>query len=364
MGKCIAPLVKYIQNKYQPIVVVHPLSEPIFKKYKISYHLLSDFFNTLLSKNIDIKSFLVKNRISHVFCTLSSPYLNLINPNLIKTSREIHIPTFGIMDHWKGYDRFFDDKGVMAYFPDFIGCIDEFCKNKLLELCGDPERIFIIGHPHLEKILNMKIGHLERKGKGVNILIISQPDTVDKSFQGIFFKRLGSEKVLDKVLKQINTIKHDIDINIRYRPHPKEKPFEQLPEGIDIEKTKDWENTLSENDIFIGLDSMLLIEAHLAGRYCFSLKIPDLSNFDSVTIPYQIGKSINHLDTLGFTLKEAISRLKQGCPSSPSDLKKKVIGSLQRSIYYFEWFVNKKHMQGGGNVKCLMGFSGFPKRSL
>lgn len=297
------------------------------------------FFDNLPPAQIDIESFLHKQKISHVLCTLSSPYQDLTNSYLIKKSKKNGIPTFGVMDHWKGYNRFFDERGEMGYFPDFIGCIDEFCKKKLLELCNEPDRIYVIGHPYLETFLSMRKPTVKKK-KEAHILIISQPDTRDRNFDSIFLKKIDAERVIDKIISEVKRIQDGVYMQIKYRPHPKEKPFMYLLKDITVDKTGDWEEAVHQNDIFLGLDSMLLVEASLAGKYCIFLCVPEFLDFRDAQIPYKIWEDVGHLDNLGSALQNAIKRLKQGYYADLSELDKQLSGSLKRSLHSFGEFIN------------------------
>ncbi len=335
----IVPAINHIINRYPSLVVIHPLSEQTFKKHNIALYPLTHFFKYVPSQEEEIKAFLLKNSISHLFCTTSSPYLDLTNSRLINVCRALKIPTFGIMDHWKGYDRFFDDKGETSYFPDYVGCIDKACKEKLVKFGNNPERIFVVGHPHLEGILSKRELTKERN-KVINIIIISQPDTKSRSFNSIFMKEIEAESVIENIIKQIKHIKNGIDVNINYRIHPKEQASSLLPDGINVNKTEDWQDALRNNDIFIGLDSMLLIEAGLAGKHCISLRIPEFSCFIDTTPPYRVGEEVEDIDNLGNTIIKFVKMIQNGKHYKYSDLEETVRDSLKRLIHYFEKFVN------------------------
>ena len=56
----MAPVVKHIYEKYFPLVIVHPLSEIVFAKYKIPYCPISDFFDkqALIALAVRLKPYL------------------------------------------------------------------------------------------------------------------------------------------------------------------------------------------------------------------------------------------------------------------------------------------------------------------
>jgi hypothetical protein len=336
----IAPSIDYIVNRFPSLIVVHSLSEQTFKKRKISFYPLSHFFEYIPPREEEIKSFLLQNKISHLYCTTSSSRRDLTNSNFIKISRKLNIPTFGIMDHWKGFDRFQDENQELSYFPDFIGCIDELCKEKLIRLRNNPERIFVIGHPHLEEFVNNRTTYSE-SNKTVNVLVVSQPDTKDRSFNSIFMKKIGAETIIEKVIKQIGQVGKGVNINVNYRAHPKEHASLRLPDSINSARNDEEDGALYENDIFIGFDSMLLVEADLAGKHCISLNIPEFSGYNNMAIPYKVWEEVETMDNLGNTMKKLVETIRKGCSKNPSKLEDTVRGSLDRLIYYFEVFVKE-----------------------
>jgi hypothetical protein len=338
-AKYIAPVINTIVAKYQVMVIGHPLSESTFQKEKIVFSPLTNFFDKPYPSKYEIETFLIKNKFSHVFCTLSSTYQDLTNAYLIEICGKLKIPTYGVMDHWKGYDRFFDNVGVMAYFPDQIGCIDSFCSEELIKRCKDPARVIVVGHPHLERVF-MENPPNPQHEMMFNMLIISQPDTREKSFVGVFLKKNGSGNILDKILEQIKQIDSSVNYRINYRFHPKEKRLMQLPGDIHVDNAKTWEDALFENDIFLGLDSMLLVEAALAGKKCISLLLPEFSDYGNKTIPYRIWENVGDINNLGMILRRTVKSAKHNYSGNLSDLVEAVKGSHERVIKSFEAFIH------------------------
>lgn len=338
-AKFIAPIISHFTSKYETIVVVHPFSETVFRKYGMPYYPLSQFFNNFPPSALEIESFVINNDISHVLCTLSSPHRDLTNSYLIKKCRELNIPTMGLMDHWKGYDRFYDQNGEMSYLPEFIVCIDKCAVKEIEKLYIHPEKIFIIGHPHLEKLSKQRKKFL-REYRNINILIVSQPDTKDKGFQSIFVKESDAGSITDKIINEIKKM-DDGYISIKYRPHPNEKLYTDITDRIDIDTTKDWENALAGHDIFIGLDSMLLVEASVAGKYCISLKLSEFSDIVDVSIPYKFSEPVKNMEDVGAILQKAITMVRQGYRMDISDLEQAIEGSLDRAIHCIENFMTQ-----------------------
>lgn len=338
-ARYIAPVLSKISKKLPLIIVAHPLSEAVFKDFGISYQTLFEFFKMSKPGEDDIKSALVENNISGIFCTVSSPHPDLINANLIRISKMLDIETFGVMDHWKGLDRFFDKSGEPSYLPDFIGCIDRYARRELLKFYRKPNRVYIMGHPYLERCLAMDKNR-DTPHMAVRILIVSQPYVADGSFKSIFLKEINSTRMIDEILKGLKEVEAKKRLQIIYRAHPKENRNFILPDGVKKDTEETGKVILLENDIFIGLNSMLLAEAYLAGGNCIVVDFPWFSKMAGNAIPYAIGNRVNKTDEIGPVLSKTIKLLDRHQSQRKSALAKAVKDSLGRSLCYLKRFIN------------------------
>jgi len=158
-GRFMLPVVKeLIAKRIAPdtVVLVHPLSQPLFGKENIPHQKLEDAIKTMPVSFAKWETYLKVHKVERVFCTTSSPYRDPSNAHLIAAARDAGIPALGIMDHWKGFDRFFS-QGRPDFLPDHTCCIDEFCRDKLEDLGAPAHRIHTVGHPYLEKFAR-KVG--------------------------------------------------------------------------------------------------------------------------------------------------------------------------------------------------------------
>lgn len=314
-GKYISPVIQeLIKSGKIPdlLILVHPLSQGIFSKNGIPYISLEKCIGKPPLSEAVWETFLKTQNVTHVFCTTSSPYLDLTNCNLITVSKKLNIPVMGLLDHWKGFDRFFsEDKPI--YLPDYTCCIDEFCKCKFEEMGLPVNNVYAVGHPYLEQITGQNWKQNTHGGK-INLLLISQPNTVDRSFKGIFFLQMGKKRLIDEIASRVTPLFHSQteDIHIRYRPHPKERFIETLPEGVELDDNREWVQAMKENDIFLGLDSMALVEAHLAGKYCISFSLPELDSLSDNSIPISFSGMINDMSDLSSVVEGAIGTIREG----------------------------------------------------
>jgi hypothetical protein len=338
-GKYISPVIQELIKSdkfFDPAILVHPLSQGIFNKIGIPYVSLEKCIGKPPLSENTWESFLAAKGITHVFCTTSSPYLDLTNCNLVTISKKLNIPVMGILDHWKGFDRFFSENKPI-YFPDYICCIDEFCKCKFEDMDLPVNNVYAVGHPYLEKIAGQ---NWEQNDSGwkIRVLLISQPNTVDRSFKGIFFLQIGKKRLIDEIASQMTLVFHNQteDIHIRYRLHPKEEFIETLPEGVKLDDNREWAQTMKANDIFLGLDSMALVEAHLAGKYCISLSLPELESLSDNSIPISFPGIVNDISDLSSVVEGAIGTIREGAKTGNrytaifSDSTQRVLSLIDR----------------------------------
>jgi len=311
-AKFIGPVLKLLEQQDQlpeAVVLVHPLSERYFRKVGIAHTKLAD---TVAEPPLSLDKWLIflrSQRIQRIFCTTSSPYLDQTNCHLIVAANDLGVPTLGILDHWKGFDRFFSN-GELLYLPYHILCIDEMCKHKLEGIGVSSQQVHVVGHPHLESIC---IEHQNETTptKTIRLLLVSQPITADKRFKGIFFHSLGEDRLIDQIAGIIPKISSDQNrkIQMKIRLHPKESSSESIPYNIKLDDGRDWEQAIKMNEIFIGFDSMALVEAQLSGNYCISLGIPELSILSDNSITLSFARKINNISELPSALNEAIESL-------------------------------------------------------
>ena len=143
--------------------------------------------------------------------------------------------------------------------------------------------IFIIGHPWLDFLKQKnktKAISLEAK----SILLVSQPDPLNK-FASIF-----CEKDNQNQINEYLSLMESKGYNAFYRSHPKEVKscYGHLP----LDKA-DFLDVFDKYEIFVGYDSMMLVEAFMIGKKVFCLKSKKIKNASDYEIPFTYG---NRLD--------------------------------------------------------------------
>jgi len=308
-GKFITPVLKALLQAQEipgPTILVHPLSRLILHKHGISYDLLTNILGPLPVSVSSWEKFLKNTHCRYIFSTTSSPYYDMTNSHLILAAKNLNIATLGIMDHWKGFYRFYNQRNL-DFMPDHILCIDEFTCKKFIDLGISSNRIHVVGHPYLEKVSCQKVKN-RADGQEIRILLISQPVISNGSFEGIFSKQCGKRRLIDEIsdsLKRLQ-VKCGKCLQATIRFHPKEQNNQALPAGIKIDKHQDLTTSLNEYDIVLGMDSMALVEAQLLGKYCISIGLPELESISDSSIPLAFTAKVKKLADLLPFLDDAV----------------------------------------------------------
>lgn len=287
------------------IPIINPLVE-LFKKFKtiFLYHDLASELSSSLSTDINEsskhtninnfsikqwKTLLSKENIGIVICTMSSKYIDMTNCNLIAACNELGIKSIGFFDHWKGFDRLKDQSEKFKYLTSTIGVIDNYVKDKLIIDGVDSKIIEVIGHPLLETILPQSFNNNPSE-----VIIISQPNIIDKTFEGIFNLPLFENNSFIERFDSIISSAFD-GLKIYYRPHPKEKNIQIRDLSL---LNESWDELNKKKKIFIGFDSMMLLESHLSNHEVIILKFPEFKKYSDQSIPYDFGHSVKDFNEL------------------------------------------------------------------
>ena len=216
--------------------------------------------------------------------TLSSNNFDKSNANLIIAAKNFNIKTLGFIDHWKGFGRLFNKKSEPEFCPNWLGVIDKYSINELRKI-NIKSVIHSVGHPVLEMPYKKQI----QKKRFDRILIVSQPDIRTKNFDSLFFSKYKNSNLMEVLEIAIRNCLPGSEIY--YRPHPKENLKKLSNIAIRIDNSK--KPVLFEKyDVFIGFDSMLLIEANLVGVESISIRFPEVLDIYKDKIPYRYASNV------------------------------------------------------------------------
>jgi len=335
----VAKFFSKVWDKTNLITIIHPLSEPVFQFHKVPYILTTDTFVSQPVSKDDFIRYFKQNEIFGIICTLSSNLRDQTNSNLIVAAGNIGVKTLGILDHWVGFNRLFSRDG-RPELPDILGCIDASSREKLVLMGVNPQKIHITGHAHLER-LYMYSKKSKIKKHSLRILLVSQPVVSDTSFRSIFHRKYRPRGFFSAMKKFIDRFGNENLIEVNYRPHPKETMTDDLPEFTRVE-TSDYMkyNFFNKYDLFIGISSMMMMEAYLNGCECLFLMTRGFGEMDKEKIPYTIGENITHINQLETALENILKRRSCGRDTIPTELETILNGSSRRLIDLCEEFVS------------------------
>ncbi|MBN3869124.1 hypothetical protein [Nostoc sp. JL33] len=199
-------------------------------------------------------------------------------------ARQERITSIAVIDYWANYRQRFqplNNPNAEPTFPDIITALDEVCATGMLA-DGIPEkRIRVVGQPYFAWLISRQKNKKSILKPLENILFASQPNANEIEILRILIKVLTDYKPLKKLL-------------IRF--HPRQGKCRAsldllaqsgLPFAID--ESADTLATLHQQDIMLGITSIILIEAALMGIPAGSLVIGVddtlITNQRGITIP-------------------------------------------------------------------------------
>lgn len=333
-AKYLLPLISRLLPREGAWVLAHPLSEAALGREGIPFTSLAQALPGRPPDEPRLRRFLRREGISRLICTLSGER-DRTNALLVSACAGEGVPSFGVLDHWKGYGRLLDGGGKPRFAPDTIACIDAHAREPLERLLGASCRVQVIGHPHLERLLAR--GSAGRSRAKPRVLVVSQPETRDRSYRSIFASQDWAP--LRDLVEGLRGTGAG-EAALRFRPHPKEEGAGSLPGGVALDPSPSWEEALAGHEVFVGVDSMLLVEASLAGKRCISLALPRWEGLSDSDIPYRVSETVSSPAEAGRAVARALAAARRG-PAKPSpDLVRAVGGSLDRGLRCLEEFLN------------------------
>jgi hypothetical protein len=234
-------------------------------------------------------------------------------------TREAGIPSLAGLDAWINLKRrFLDDKRGQLVLPDIIIAIDEKNRQALLAE-GISTRIEIAGQPHLEAVvesLRKRRSDNHRNSSPPLIAFFSEPIGSDFPNGSRGFEQFETAGLLAEALAA------HAPIQLIIQPHPREdieqwKKRISAPSGVIVTigggRTDD---LLAKADLVVGMTSMVLIEAGLAGIPILSLQTN--RKFAANPLVDRLGPPVLRVEDLPSALSAA---LLTPPPTPPTELR-------------------------------------------
>ncbi|MDF5709866.1 MAG: hypothetical protein PUP90_19915 [Nostoc sp. S4] len=199
-------------------------------------------------------------------------------------ARQERIPSIAVIDYWANYrQRFqpFNNPNAEPTFPDIITAIDEMCAAGMLA-DGIPEKqIRLVGQPYFAWLIARQKYRKSILKPIENILFASQPNANETEILRTLIKVLTDYKSLKKLLIRFHPRQGKCRVSLDLLAQS------GLPFAID--ESADILMTLRQQDIMLGITSIILIEAALMGIPAGSLVIGIddtlITNQRGITIP-------------------------------------------------------------------------------
>lgn len=265
-AKYIAYLIKKL-DKREYICLASDISAKVFDDFGIEYY----------RDNIDI---------SKIELIITGTCLNsCLDKRWVQIGKKHGIRTISIIEHWSLYKKRFELDGKYI-FADTILVNDKIAYQEAIDDGVDKERLQIVGNPVFENIKKKRYRQNEKIEwkkfyKLDNRKIIT---FISEEFKKDFPKDLDNYFGFDE-FEVLNDIIEFLDEDwiLLIKLHPSEniskyKYLEKFKNIVIIEKT-DIDKLILFSDIFIGMGSMLLLEASLLRDNVYSYRPNELIEF-------------------------------------------------------------------------------------
>ena len=267
-GNAVFPVVKEIieKKKIQTQCLIGGPSREIFKRAKIKY-IDADLLNDK-ELNVFVTNFKPDFLVSGTSAGLA------FDKRVLPTLKNIGTKTIYILDYWANYSERFSShhKKDFKYLPDTICVMDKKAKQEMITDGFRSPMIKVTGNPYFDYFQkNIKSGVADTS----TILFVSQPYVGEK-------EKFGYDEF--EALNDILEISSDFlpGRKVIIRPHPRENKSKfdgYLDAGVTIDNKTSIEKLLSRAGLVIGMNSMVLFQAAIAGKKVISYQ-PNLKTKD------------------------------------------------------------------------------------
>lgn len=213
---------------------------------------------------------------------------------LVEQARASKIKTIGVVDMRMNADKRFcgESSDPLKYAPQYLLVPDKETQNEFIKLGKEADCILPLGHPHYDFVRDRAKAIRQKQNRAITrtIVFIAEPvirldpSLSLKSDQYTLSGTTGSTNRTDIVLQElVQAIKsQQIKANLIVRLHPKNNPDEFTPYMSEIDSLSTGGDPLElvcQADLVVGMTSMLMIEAYLAGANTLSI-VPTVKERD------------------------------------------------------------------------------------
>jgi len=184
------------------------------------------------------------------------------------------VKSISIIDFWSNYRIRFSAPGIddLEYLPDAICVIDEYMKKRMISDGFKKEKLFITGNPFFDALKKKK------KEREKYILFASQPfsEAPAKNTKFADVSAFNEVDIFSDVIKILEGAGNKLPIFISF--HPREKKRDKFNKIVSRSKLKieiakkDTADMFGGAKMIIGINTMILFQAALAGKYVISFQ--------------------------------------------------------------------------------------------
>ena len=191
---------------------------------------------------------------------------------LWSAGRKFRIPSLAVLDSWTNIERRFQYADTTPEQPDALGVIDDNTRAQIAAEGWCRARLFVVGQPHLavrtERLKRRRRGR--PSGSAKRIVFFSEPIDEDYGRAARGFTQFEVATLAAEALAGSSGIVMDV------KPHPREADADWRDWLARTSNARlaadDTETLLAAADGVLGMTTMVLIEAHLAGIPALSLQ--------------------------------------------------------------------------------------------
>lgn len=289
-GNIVARVAQALQTDPAPAfdltVVAHRQGAAAFAACNVGHRLLETLVPRLPLALDDAAALLERLQTEGLFGAVGNLRLDKSNGVLFEAARQLAIPSVAVLDCWQGWDRFHDHDRPLVFAPDLLIVIDAHSRRRMVCEGLPDHRLAVGGHPVLESLAERPADPQLRRHLRAEKGIEPQTPLVVLASQMLFHRRAdqvvrepfhaigtGREKVLDEVRSALAAAwqRHPAEPPpvLLLRLHSKEPAAagitDQGPIRLIVDQQADPRDIYCMADAVVGFDTMMLVEAALAG---------------------------------------------------------------------------------------------------
>lgn len=258
-----------------------------------------------------------------------------IEKRITKITKAQKMKTIALIDFWANY------KPRFSSLPDYILVIDRIMKKEMIENGFDPRKLIIVGSPVFDNF-----SRLFAVQKEEIISFFSQPLSELPKKRGKVYWGYDEIQVFEDLVDCLEKLQFKIPIKVKFHPRTKKlDKFDKIIKNsklrISIERKLSAEGLIKRSKIVIGIGSVVLFQAALAGKDVLSYQ-PNLKRRDPL-VSNRLG-----ISTAVYKKKNLYPVLKKMISARPQKKNLKVIErytqnkSTQKVINFIQEVINER----------------------